>query len=181
MRPLIKLEENKQVFFVNEIYNDTDPTHVYIPIDINKQVSYKTRDYIYKNTLIENTLVHTPISGYVTGVKKVKLREKFGLALEITNDFKENPCKRILSKRIKTKEDLLASLKDKQLLELYDKINQTTFQNLVLLSLDEEVYSMKEFMITSKFNNELLESASLLMDLLAIKKGYVAIKILVHL
>lgn len=170
---LIKLEENSKVFFTNQIYEYLDPSKIYIPI--LKKATFKMKDYIYKDTIFD--LFTTSISGYVSGNKKILLNKKIIPALEITNDFKENINVKKIKRKVETKEELINCLNDFNLNVIASKIlEKENITKLVISSIDEEVYSFKEFMILSSFHTEILETVHFIQKILNIKSAIIATK-----
>ncbi len=172
MLKLIKLEENPNVLIVNRINNYEDPKEIYIPI-INKQ-TFKLNDYVFKNTYFGNFI--SSISGTISGSKKILFKNNYISALKITNDFKENIKVKTRKKEINNIEELKITLKKYFLNDIYAKLDINKIKNLVITSVDEEIYSLNEFIILTNYYNEILETIERLLNILGLKKGVLAIK-----
>ena len=141
MLKLVKLKDNNEVKIVNKIYDFKNPSNIYLPI-FSKE-TYTINDYIYKNTYFGDYI--SSISGHIKGSKKVLINNKKVEALIVENDFKENTLKKKRKKKVINKDDLINILKEYCLNSISDKIsNLTTINNLVISSIDEEEYSLKE-------------------------------------
>ena len=171
MKTLIKLEENSNINMVGKIYEFIDPTKIYIPILINS--SFHKNDYIYKNNYFGNYI--SSISGNVSGSKQIFLNKKFVNALEVTNDFKENSHIKRKKKKITNREELIDNLKRFCLFDLIDKIDDNK-SNLIVSCVDEEEYSINEFMRLSNNYDEILMTIDFLGKILKIKNITLAIK-----
>ena len=171
MKTLIKLEENPNINMVGKIYEFIDPTKIYIPILTN--TSFHQNDYIYKNNYYSNYI--SSISGYVSGSKKIYLNNKLIDALEVTNDFKENSHIKRRKKKITNREELIENLKRFCLLEIINKLDDKK-SNLIVSCIDEEEYSINEFMRLSNNYDEILMTIDFLSKILNIKNITLAIK-----
>lgn len=171
MKTLVKLNKNPNVNIVNKIYEFIDPIYIYIPILTN--LSFHKNEYIYKNNYYSNNI--TSISGYVSGIKKVYLNNMFVNALEIKNDFKENSHIKRRKKKINNREDLIENLKRFNLFNIIDKLNTQT-NNLIISCVDEEEYTINEFMRLSNNYDEILSTIDFLSKILNIKNITLAIK-----
>ena len=105
MKPLIKLEEKKDVFIVNNIYEFLNPENVYIPLN-NSQL--KDVSYLYKDSYLDNSIVS--VSGFSIGFEDMLINGKKIKALKVNNDFKENKEFRKSKPKIKTFQDLVQVL-----------------------------------------------------------------------
>jgi len=172
MKNLIKINE-KEINIVNKINEFKNPLHIYIPI--LKQRTFKLNDYIFKNTYFDDLI--SSISGNITGIKKIFYKNKRVEALEITNDFKENVSKKRKKVKIKNKEELILLLNDYHLNEIVDKIEYLdNLNNLVVSSIDDEIYSVKEFLRLANNHTEILETTDNLLNILNINYGIIATK-----
>ena len=171
MKTLIKLEENPNINMVGKIYEFIDPTKVYIPILTN--LTFRKNDYIYKNNYYSNYI--SSISGYVSGSKKIYLNNKYIDSLEITNDFKENSHIKRRKKKITNREELIENLKRFYLFDLINKLDSNK-SNLIISCVDEEEYTINEFMRLSNNYDEILMTIDFLSKILKIKNITLAIK-----
>lgn len=170
---LVSIKENPNVLIVNDIYDYNDPLYVYIPV--LKKTTFKMQDYLYKNSYVNNFVVS--VSGNISGSKKIFYKGKHYPALKITNDFKENVENKKRGKKVKNLEDLLSLLKIYNLDEVIDLIScKKQIQNLVISSIDEEIYSLKEFMNLSLYYKEILETIDYLLKILGLDKAILATK-----
>ena len=171
MKTLIKINENPNINMVGKIYEFIDPTKIYIPILTN--TSFHKNDYVYKNNYYSDYI--SSISGYVSGSKKIYLNKKFVNALEITNDFKENSHIKRRKKKITNREELIDNLKRFCLFDLINKLDENK-SNLIISCVDEEEYSINEFMRLSNNYDEILMTIDFLSKILKIKNITLAIK-----
>jgi len=173
MLKLVKLKDNNEVKIVNKIYDFKNPSNIYLPI-FSKE-TYTINDYIYKNTYFGDYI--SSISGHIKGSKKVLINNKKVEALIVENDFKENTLKKKRKKKVINKDDLINILKEYCLNSISDKIsNLTTINNLVISSIDEEEYSLKEFLRLSNNYIEILDTIDELTNVLKIKNTTIAVK-----
>ena len=171
MYNLIKLEDNN-INISNKIVDFKSPKNIYIPILINS--TFKLNEYVYKNTYFGNYIAS--ISGYIKDIKKIKLNNKQVSSIIIDNDYKEN-IKKKNKLKINNKEELLKLLDNYRLLDIYNKINnQSIINNLVISSIDEEEYSIKEFITLSNYYSEILETIDNLCNIFNIDKSILATK-----
>lgn len=163
MKKLVKIEANKNLYFLNQINNFLDPTYIYLPTN-NKE--FKENDYIYKNMLVEDNI--SSISGSIKSIKNN--------ILQIKNDYKENSVSNKRKRNIKNKDDLLNLLEEFHLLSLKDKIKNQDITHLVVSAIDEECYSLKEFMILANFYTDIASTLNTLLNTFNIKEGIIATK-----
>lgn len=172
MANLIKIME-KDIYIVNKINEFKNPMHIYIPI-LKKQ-TFKLNDYIYKNTYFDGFI--SSVSGNITGIKKIFFNNRKVEALEITNDFKENKNNKNKKVKVNNKTELIDLLKKYYLNDIVDKINKLeNIDTLVLSSIDEEIYSVKEFLRLANNYVDILETTDNLLNILDVKKGIISIK-----
>ena len=171
MRNLVTIKDNPLVRVVNYIYDYQDPQEIYIPI-LNKS-TFKMYDYIYKNTYLGDSIVS--ISGKIVGSKKVFYQNNYVPALKIKNDFKENTTTKKRRRKINNKEELINTLEKYHLNNIIEKLNKDA-DSLIISSIDEEIYSLKEFMRLATNYNEILETINELLRILNISSSLIAIK-----
>lgn len=174
MNKLISLKSNEHINIVNNINNFNTPEKIYIPANfIDKEV--KINDYIYKNTYFKDFIIS--ISGYISGVENIYLNKKNIEALVVTNDFKENILKKNKKIKIKTKEELELLLKNNHLEKLLKKINKIeSINNLIISSIDEEIYSVKEFIRLANNYREILDTIDLLINIFNLNNAQIVAK-----
>lgn len=173
MLKLVKLKENNNINIVNKINDFKNPSHIYIPV-FNKE-DYKLNDYVYKNTRFGKYI--SSISGYITGTRKILLNNKPIETFEIENDFKENTLSKKRIKKITNIDDLVTILEEYSLNTIINKIlNVKNINYLIISSIDEEEYSLKEFLRLSKNYTEILETLDYLIHLFNISNGIIATK-----
>lgn len=160
MNNLVCLKNSDYNDIVYNINNFNNPEYIYVPINyINEDI--KINDYIYKNTFFKNYIVS--ISGTICGVVKKQVNKKVMKVLIIANDYKENALKKGKKKIIKTREDLLNLINDNKLEDLFNRINNINrVDNLVISSIDEEIYTVKEYIRLANNYREILETIDLL-------------------
>ena len=173
MLKLIKLKSDDKLNFVNKIYDFRTPTNIYIPIYHN--VTFKMNDYFEKNTYIGDAL--TSISGYLKGSKNVLIKNRKIQAIKIENDYKENGKQKIKRAKINNKEDLIKVLDDYNLNNLSQKILEIkNIKQVVVSSIDEEIYVIKEFIRLANNYSEIIETMDTLLTILNVGKGVLVIK-----
>lgn len=173
MKLLVKLEKNPNVNIVNQIFDYLNPTQIYVPIF--DKTTFKMNDYVYKNTFFGKYILS--VSGNITGSKKILLNNRYVPALKITNDFKENVEFKKRKKKFNTKEELINILKSFSLEKIANKLEaKSNINKLIISSIDEEIYSLKEFMILSNFYNEILDTIEVLLKTFSLKEALIATK-----
>ena len=172
MYNLIKLENN-DIKISNKILEFKSPKNIYIPILTNS--TFKLNEYVYKNTYFGNYI--TSISGYIKDIKQIKLNNKQVSSIIIDNDYKENIKKKNNYKKVSSKEELLELLNNYKLDDIYNKINnQSIINNLVISSIDEEEYSIKEYITLSNYYSEILETIDSLCNIFNKEKSIITTK-----
>ena len=171
---LVSLDNKDKINILYKINNYNNPDKIYIPsIYIDKKI--KLNDYIYKNTYFKDYIVS--ISGYITGVEKIKYNNKLMEALVITNDYKENVLKKSKKIKLNNKEELEFILKNNFFNNILNELNkQKNIENLIITSIDEEIYSINEFMCLKENYCEILETIDLLSNILKPKKTLLVTK-----
>lgn len=173
MLNLIKLKNNPEINIINIINDFKNPAYIYIPILNNK--TFKSNEYIYKNDIIDNFI--SSISGTINNTKEIYYNNKIINSIEILNDYKENTNTKKRYKKIHNKEELLNILKEYKLDNIYNKINNIdNIKNLIITSIDEEIYSLKELFRLENNYNEILETIDYLINILNLNKSLLAIK-----
>lgn len=173
MIKLVTLKDNNDLNIVNKIYDFKNPTNIFIPIYTD--MTFKMNDYIYKNSYFGEYI--SSISGYIRGSKELIINNKKVTAIQIENDFKENINIKKRKKKINTKEELINILNEYNLKYISNKIeNIENLNNIILTSIDEESYSVKELMRLSHNYSEILESFDYLLNIIKINKGILATK-----
>ncbi len=172
MNKYIKIPENKDIDLDMMINLYLDPLNIYIPIF--KKEKFKLNTYIYKNTYFDNFI--SSVSGKISGSKKVIINGKSCPALEVTNDFKENVLKKNKKKKIKNKEELIQILNDYHLIDIIKKMSNKDIKNLVITSVDEDIYSYNELMILANYANKICNTITELLNILNIDTATIAVK-----
>lgn len=172
MDKLIKLNE-ENINIVNKINEYKSPKNIYIPIITN--TTFKLNDYVYKNTFYNE--YSSSISGYIKDIKKIKLNNKEVSSIIIENDYKENIKKRKGVKKPVNKEELIKLLEDNKLYNIVSILNkETIIKNIVISSIDEEVYNLKEYITLVNYYNEIIDTLDYLNNLLDSNKSIIATK-----
>lgn len=173
MYNLIRLNEDKEISIGYKINEFRTPKYIYIPIVNNS--TFKLNDYVCKNTYFGE--YSSSISGNIKDIKKVKVKNKEVSSIIVENDYKENSKKNKKLKRPNKREELINSLDDFYLNEILSKIkSQTIINNLVISSIDEEIYSVKELITLSNNYNEILETIDYLSNVFNVDKAIIATK-----
>ncbi len=157
MEKLIELVKNENIVVSSKIISYDNPDTIYIPIapkstlliNLNEQIKIGTPLYKTK-TYIETS----PISGIVSGLKKVNTLNGEETALEIHNDFQE---KKLIKSQVKINLNNLPPEKLTKLLELQFKINITNTKELVLNAIDDEPYVLIENFYLLTYYEEFLD------------------------
>lgn len=171
MKKLIKLGKDKELNYLIQINEFLDPSCIYIPASDN----YQVKDYIYKNTFISD--IATSVSGQIVKKAMKKYNNENVPCYQIINDFKENIKNKIRKRTIQNKEELINYLNLFHLNTIIDKITKISdLKYLVICAIDEECYSFNEFMYLSNYYNEIITTVNYLLEILAIKNGYIATK-----
>lgn len=172
MKNLIKLPDNPNVFIVNKIYDFKDPLYIYIPI-VDKDI--KLKKYVYKNNKFGNFIAS--ISGQITSVEKVYFNNLLVNALKITNDFKENMEKKKNIKKPTTKDNLCELLDNYLLCNLKNRIlEKKQIKNLIISSIDEEIYSAREFSCLANYYSQILEVIDYLLNIFNLNNSLIVTK-----
>ncbi len=170
---LYKIDDQRIINLSNHIYDYLSPNKIYIPI--KKRMTFKKNTYIYKNTYYDEYL--TSISGTISGYKKILLQKKYLPALEITNDFKENMASKLKTKKITNREELIRALKDNHFNSIVEKLlAQEHFTNLIISSIDEEKYNVRELTILKEYYEEIIETIELLQKILKVSSTLIVAK-----
>ena len=173
MLNLVKLKENNEINIVNHIHTFKDPAYIYIPI--LKGQTFKVNDYIYKNECIDSFF--SSISGNIKNSKKVLYKKGLVYAIEIENDYKENSKTKRTKNKTSNKEDLINALQSYYQDNILNKIkNIKEIKNLVISSIDEEEYSLNEFLRLTNNYIEILDTIDVLLNIFNIDKASLAMK-----
>jgi len=173
MIKLVNIKNEENINIVNNIINYNAPEKIYVPVSNTED--FKLNDYVYKNTFIGENILS--ISGMITDVNEILFNDKLIDCFVIENDYKENSKIKHKKEKIKNIEDLKRVLEKYNLSEILNKIKETSnVKNLVVTSIDEEIYSAKEFMRLSNNYREILDTMDLLANILSINKMVLAAK-----
>ena len=173
MYNLIKLNEDKDIKITNKINEFRTPKYIYIPILSNS--TFKLNAYVYKNTYFGE--YSSSISGNIKDIKKIIVNNKEVSSIIVENDFKENARKKPKIKKPSNREELINSLDNFYLNEISSKLrSQTIINNLVISSIDEEIYSVKEFITLSNNYDVILDTIDYLSNIFNIDRSIIATK-----
>lgn len=173
MSNLISLK-NEHINIINKVNNYNDPEKIYIPVKFLEK-NIKLKEYVYKNTYFKNYI--SSISGYVSGVENIMFNKKKQDSIVLENDYKENIENKNKSINIKNVEDLLNVLEKYKLDGIKTKIeNIKDIQNLIITSIDEEYYSVKEYICLVNNYREILETIDMLIKIFNLKESLLVTK-----
>ena len=163
MNKLISLNNKENINILNKINYYNDPDKIYIPAKyLDKKI--KKNEMIYKNTYFKDYIVS--VSGVIFSVEKIHCGEHLTECLVIQNNYKENVIEKNKKIKVKNKEDLLNVLDKYKLVQLKEKIKEIEdIKKIVISSIDEEVYSAKEFIRLANNYRNILETSDLLINL----------------
>lgn len=167
MKRLVNICENPNMTILSKIENYFSPKEIIIYAEEN---SYKLNEYIYKNTKILNNTVS--VSGSITKIVKENNLDK----LTITNDYQENALKKERKPRIKDKSDLLNFLTEENEKELFNNFNLNTVNNLVITTIDEEVYDASETVYLENNTRLIFDTIEKLIKILNLEYAILFIK-----
>lgn len=172
MKLLIKLEEEKDVFIVNNVYEFLNPENVYIPLN---NLSLKEKNYFYKDSYLNDFIVS--VSGSLAGIEEMLINGKKMKTIKVNNDFKEIKEFRKVKPKIKTIQDLIQVLELNHLDAIKEKIMALPqIDHLIVSSFDEEIYEMNEFMCLGGNYKEILKLIDDLKKLFSLDSSILAIK-----
>ena len=161
MKQLITLDSNPDVYIVNQLVSYLSPQKIYVPI-INS--NYNVNDYIKKNTRFSSCF--SSVSGLVSKQKKVLWNNEKVIAYEINNNYKEESISKIKYKKPTDLEEFKSLLEKYILNNILDKINKKEkIDKLIISSVDEEEYTLKEFIILANFHKEILATCEYLLKI----------------
>ena len=152
------------------------PEFIYVPYDDINLLKLNKDGKVYNNQLLgttkEGKQIFSPVSGSVVGIRESIYNEKTSDSLVIENDFidrrvKLNPTKNI--NKIK-KSEIIESLEK---YGLNKKINSKT--TLVVNSLYNKKYDLKDLVINVESYEEILEAIDEFMDIFNMKTCYLCI------
>ena len=161
---------------VQEYITYLSPEFIYVPFDNIELLHIKKSKLVYNNTFLGTTndgsKIFSPVSGKVIGAKEMVYKRGKCKSLVIENDFidkkeKLNPT-RNLSKTKKS--DIVESLKK---YGLDNKINSKT--TLVVNSLYDKNYDLKDMVINYECYEEILEAIDEFMSAFGMKNCYICV------
>lgn len=161
MRKLVNINLEENIIYDNVIHEYNTPDKVYI-----KSSFGEINDYLYKNEFINDEIVS--VSGYITNKSKNYI--------EVTNDFKENIKTKQKKYKINKVDELLKLLLKYNLNNIYEKINDKIINNIIISSVDKEVYEEREFIRLLNFYDNLLDTAEEIIKIFKVNKLTFAIK-----
>ena len=160
----------------NEYITYLSPEFIYVPYDDINLLKLPKDRKVYNNQLLgtknDGTKIFSPVSGSIVGVRKSKYNNFESDSIVIENDFidrrvKLNPTKSI--SKIK-KSEIIESLEK---YGLNKKINSKT--TLVVNSLYNKDYDLKDLVINVESYEEILEAIDEFMDIFNMKTCYLCI------
>ena len=152
------------------------PEFIYVPFDDIDKLNLSKDRKVYNNQLLgtqnDGTRIFSPVSGSVVGVRKSDYNGFESNSLVIENDFidkriKLNPTKNIKKKK---KSEIIESLEK---YNLNKKINSKT--TLVVNSLYNKNYDLKDVVINVESYEEILEAIDEFMEIFNMKTCYLCI------
>lgn len=174
MNNLISLKNTEHINILNKINDFNDPQRIYIPINFLEK-NIKIKEYVYKNTYFKNYV--SSVSGSVSGVEQLIFNKINSDCVVIDNDYKENINSRNKKIKINSKKELLELLEKYKLDSILRKIlNLKNIDNLVICSIDEEYYSVKEFIILVNNYREILDTIDLLKKIFLVNDALIVTK-----
>ena len=152
------------------------PEFVYVPFDDEKLLKINSQRKVYHNgylgTKTNNDKIFSPASGTILGIKNSVYNNYTSNSLVIENDFMDKREKLNASRDINKikKSEVIESLTK---YGLNKKINSKT--TLVVNSLYDKKYDLKDMVINVESYEEILEAIDEFMELFGIKVGYICI------
>jgi len=194
----VHIDNKENIKIKNEIEKYIKPQIIYIPLENKNGVMYKhlvkEGDYVYKGQVVAidkktNFPLHSSVSGNViTGTMKIISNGKKIKCIVIENDFKEKYETKLGSKRNianYTKEEFLSMLKTHGItglggsdLPTYLKYSTDAKINyLVINGVECESYISCDKAIMRNYAEDILEVVDAILEIMNIKKAYIAVKI----
>ena len=161
---------------VNEYITFLSPEFIFVPFDKQELLSLNRNGKVFNNSFlgkrVDGSNIFSPVSGNIIGAKQVDYNGYTSNALVIENDFtdrreKLNPSKN--PSKIK-KSDIIASLEK---YGLNKKINSKTI--LVVNSLYDKKYDLKDVVINYESYEEILEAIDEFMEIFNMKTCYICL------
>lgn len=152
------------------------PEFIYIPFDQMDLLKIKKSKMVYNNSCLgklnDGKNIFSPVSGRIIGIKEMTFNEKKSNCLVIENDFIEKREK--LNPSINISKVKKSDIKE-QLIKynLSKKIDSKT--TLVVNSLYDRKYDLKDVVINYESYEEILEAIDEFMDIFNMKNCYICI------
>ena len=161
---------------VQEYITYLSPEFIYVPFDNMETLRIKKSKTVYHNmslgTRNDNSYIYSPVSGRIIGIKEMDFKSNRYNSLVIENNFidkkeKLNPLKNV------------SKLKKSEIIESLNKyglgknINSKT--TLVVNSLYDKKYDLKDVVINYESYEEILEAIDEFMSVFNIKNCYICI------
>ena len=177
-----------------KIVDDVNIQVVYIPLRNNVGISYnetvKTGDYVYIGSVIgKNAMIDTPlissVSGYVVGfIDKYISDGSVSRCIVIENDFKDKYLNKLGKRNDITKyskDEFIYLLKNSAIYDIsgyplypkYDTKNKIDY--LIINGAECEIYASSDNALMYNNVEEILEATDAIMEIMGIKKAYIAI------
>lgn len=174
---LINIKNDKRLNAKMIVHNYLSPDYVYIPYEKDFKINVKTKEAIYKDSIVASTdakFMYSPVSGTVLGLSEMLVNNKKTKVIVIENDFKEKVKKiKGIKKYINnySKEEVI------DILRLFNiKFDKLDGKMLLINGLDEEIYEKSRSATIKKYINEILDTIDALYDIFNCEKCYFAIK-----
>ncbi len=157
MEKLIELVKNENVIVSSKIITYDNPDTIYIPLKPVSTILIKQNEQIKIGTPLFKTKEYietSPISGVISGLKKVNTLNGLANAIEIHNDFQE---KKLIKSQVKINLNNLPQDKLTKLIALQFKIDITKTNEIILNAIDDEPYVLIENFYLLNYYEEFLE------------------------
>jgi len=183
---VLKIEKDNSIKVSSNIVLLLDPDHCYIPFNHEMKLLIKENDNVLKDQAIlftiDNKEVRSPISGKFEMIKKVNTIDGETDAIVLLNDYKER------SQSIKGFKINLSQYKYKDLERIFSKIYvpvldddltsvsiSNQINTLIIDGINKEPYVANNSALLNNKLEDLLETVNLLINILKIKKTYIAV------
>lgn len=163
MQKLIELKKDENILVSSKLESFLKPDYVYLPVLKNNTILVHKNDFVKIGDEVITGML-SPVSGVVSGLKKLNSLQDADYYLEIANDFEERNRKEAGRKRKLNKESVLS------VLDLQGK------KNLVLNAIDDEVYVSTENFYLFLYYDVFLELLDEITSLYSIQNIYVCLK-----
>ena len=161
---------------VQEYITFLSPEFIYVPYDNEELLTLSKNREVYNNSLLgtrnNGQKIFSPVSGRIIGKKNTFYNGFSSTSLVIENNFMDKRVKLNPTKNMnKTKKSEIVSLLEKY--GLNKKINSKT--TLVVNSLYDKKYDLKDVVINHESYEEILEAIDEFLDIFNMKNCYICI------